>query len=104
MKKTLILIFFITFPQFLLSNGFKPFVCNHHFATTIIGSSCEITNEYSFWKIYFNTSPYSSKNQCLDDSENTFNSNKLFNEMFPQFHPQYMPWWIVGCDQNWINK
>jgi len=91
--------FLILIPTLLWGQGYRPFVCNYYVSTAIAGKQCDGSDSY--WKIYFPTTPYPTKDQCSLESELTFNENKLFNDLFPEFHPEYGTWWIIGCDENW---
>ena len=97
MKTLLALLLLI--PSLSWGQGYKPFVCNYYVSTAIAGKQCDGSDSY--WKIYFPITPYPTKEQCSLESEQTFNENKLFNDLFPEFHPEYGPWWIIGCDENW---
>lgn len=90
---------FILIPTFLWGQGYRPFVCNYYVSTEIAGKQCDGSNSY--WKIYFPTPPYLTKDQCSLESEKAFNENKLFNDLFPEFHSEYGSWWIIGCDEKW---
>ena len=94
-----LLIIFILMPTLIWGQGYRPFVCNYYVSTVIAGKQCDGSDSY--WKIYFPTTPYPTKEQCSLESERVFNENKLFNDLFPEFHPEYGPWWIIGCDDNW---
>lgn len=101
MKFSKILIIFLLIPNLIFAKGYRPFVCNYHVSSVIAGKQCDGTESY--WKIYFPTTPYLSKEACSLESEQVFNKNKLFNDLFPEFHPEYGAWWMIGCDENWIN-
>ena len=96
-KKFLILLLLV--PSLSWGQGYKAFVCNYYASNAIAGKQCDGTN--SFWKIYFDTSPYSTKEICTSKSEESLNASKLFDDMFPEVHPDYGTWWIIGCDENW---